>query len=141
MQTVGWTACAVMLTVASIADTRTGRIPNLVVLAGAVSACLVSAMPLGTGLAQALLGMLAGLLLFMPFYIFRLLGAGDVKLLAAVGTFTGFPDILYVALVAGLCGGFIALKLLVRKKRTKLPFAIAISAGTLVFSLIGIILT
>jgi len=62
-----------------------------------------------SALGQAALGALVGLSLLMPLYLLRAMGAGDVKLLAAMGALLG-P---YWALVAGIntliAGGVLAI--------------------------------
>src|SRR5437868_1882602 len=82
--------------IAAMSDVRKRRIPNWVV-GGAMFCGLVlqATVPAGEGLFSfwwgaigilpALLGMLAGLALFMPLHLLRIVGAGDVKLLAMVG--------------------------------------------------------
>jgi prepilin peptidase CpaA len=53
-------------------------------------------------LLNSLTGFFTALLLFLPFYAARWMGAGDVKLMAAVGTFPGWPDsLLAVCLTTG----------------------------------------
>jgi prepilin peptidase CpaA len=91
-------------------DLLSHRIPNS--LTGpmfAVGLLLQLLISSWSGLGQALLGALVGLAILMPFYVLRAMGAGDVKLLAALGTALG-P---YWALVAGintlLAGGVFAI--------------------------------
>ena len=67
-----------------------------------------SMLPKGIGRADAVTGGGVGLAIFMPFYMLRILGAGDVKLLAVVGLYVGYPGVLRVALFSGLAGGLLA---------------------------------
>lgn len=92
-------------------DIRTGRIPNRLLAAGLVAGLLLSGLPQGLGWGSASLGLLAGLAAFLPFYGLRVLGAGDVKLLATVGLFVGYSEIWMVALFSALAGGVMALAL------------------------------
>jgi prepilin peptidase CpaA len=103
------TAEAAMLAAAAWQDARHQRIPNAVVLPGAAVALALSLMPGGVGIANALGGLAAGLMLLLPLYLMGVTGAGDVKLLAAVGAFTGMPGILGVALLAFVVGGALSL--------------------------------
>jgi len=91
-------------------DVRARRIPNALVFPGALVA-LVLALPAlgGSGLGQALCGLGLGLAFLLPMYALRLMGAGDVKLLAMVGAFVGSGAILTVALVTLAAGGVLAL--------------------------------
>jgi len=56
------------------------------------------------GLAQALLGAGTALALLLPAFYFRCLGAGDVKLMIAVGAFSG-PILLFWSVVYGIIFG------------------------------------
>jgi prepilin peptidase CpaA len=82
------------------------RIPNSLVLG-----CLLTALVLQSvagswlGLGTALLGAATGLICFLPFYMLRGMGAGDVKLLAVVGAFLGPKGALLAALAALIAGG------------------------------------
>ena len=92
-------------------DIRTGRIPNRLLGLGLAAGLLMSLTPQGVGGVSAGLGLLTGLAAFLPFYALRLVGAGDVKLLAVVGIFMGYPAILAVALFSALAGGALAIGL------------------------------
>ncbi|HBI68974.1 MAG TPA: hypothetical protein DDZ22_08115, partial [Massilia sp.] len=54
-------------------------------------------------------GLGLGLAFLLPMYALRLIGAGDVKLLAMVGAFVGAGQILSIALIALIAGGVLAL--------------------------------
>lgn len=60
------------------------------------------------GVASSLLGLVVGGGLFLPFYLARGMGAGDVKLMAAVGAFLGPYHIIAAAITVALVGGVIA---------------------------------
>lgn len=67
------------------------------------------------GLAQAALGLAAGGLIFFPAYYWGGMGAGDVKLMAAVGALMGWVYALDTAIYASLVGGAAALVFLIRR--------------------------
>lgn len=112
-------ACASMLTVAVWSDVRTMRIPNWCVLAGAAGGLLIAALPGGLGPLDALIGGAVGLALLLPLYALRILGAGDVKLIAALGTFTGMPGIFGLTLATFAAGGALSLAWMVRNKQSQ----------------------
>ena len=57
----------------------------------------------------ASLGFFAGLALFLPFYVFRVMGAGDVKFFAVLGFWLGLPGLLPVWLGGSVLAGIHAL--------------------------------
>src|SRR4051812_31541587 len=85
----------VLLMTAAICDMRTHRIPNRLVLCGGLWGLVCTTLwpPVYHGtILYPLAGLAVGLLLFFPLYLMRAMGAGDVKLLAMVGTFLGPLD-------------------------------------------------
>lgn len=108
---------ALMLVLASYLDIRYHRIPNGVTFGGAVAGlvlqCWLSGLEaLGTGLG----GLVAGVAVFLPFYIHGAMGAGDVKLLAAVGAFLGPSATLWAAAFTMIVGGVMAIAILLRHR-------------------------
>ena len=51
----------------------------------------------------------AGIVLFLPFFLLRGMGAGDVKLLAALGAWLGPMQTIWLALFTSIAGGVMAL--------------------------------
>ncbi len=102
-------ALAVAVT-AAVSDLRTRTIPNALVFAGIVAGVVLNGWWSGAGgVARALLGGLAGFAIFLPFYLLRGMGGGDVKLMAALGCCLGFVGILQTALIASMAGAVLAL--------------------------------
>jgi prepilin peptidase CpaA len=101
-----------LLVIAAICDYRSHRIPNELVLCGALFAVVYTTVVppvFGATVLFPLSGLLVGLLLFLPLYLLRAMGAGDVKLLAMVGAFLGPLQTLYAALAIMIVGGALAL--------------------------------
>jgi prepilin peptidase CpaA len=104
------------LAAAVITDLRARLIPNALVLAGALTGFLLAALhPQGIGFLSALGGLALGLALFLPVYLLRAMGAGDVKLMAMAGAFLGPAAIFEAALWVLLTGGVLALVLALRR--------------------------
>lgn len=127
-------ALAMLMVVES--DLRAHRIPNvmvlLVLLAGvALNAAgpangregLFSQFPGALGASGALLGALVGLALFLPMYLLRAMGAGDVKLLAALGAFVGPVEVISLALSVLIAGGLLAVVRMLWARKSGLVFS------------------
>lgn len=115
---------AVALLVAVIMDARHRRVSNTLVLVVLIAGVLLNAIgpqpfrqndglfslsPGALGWSSGLLGALVALLVFLPLYALRAVGAGDVKLLTGVGAFAGTAAFLNIALCVLLAGGVLAL--------------------------------
>lgn len=152
-----------LLAVASAIDLRTRRIPNALVTSGALLGLgLQAALPAGRGLFDAFApggiglsaALLAGVVLLaagMLLWRAGLFGAGDAKLLAALGPYVGPAGVLPVLLYTLLAGGVLALIASAWRHANRwpawraacapraagpaaparLPYALAISAGAL----------
>jgi prepilin peptidase CpaA len=101
---------AALLACAVYNDLRFHRISNELTVLGLVVALGLHTVGGGLrGVTSGLLGAAVGLVCFAPFYLLRAMGAGDVKLLAAVGAFLGPIGALFAALFSLLAGGLGAL--------------------------------
>ena len=101
----------ILVAAAAVFDIRSRRIPNWLVLAGIVAgfAWNVSFSPGWSGLGRAAAGLGLGFILYFPLYLLRARGAGDVKLLAAVGAITGPGNCFWIFFLTAILGGVIAL--------------------------------
>jgi prepilin peptidase CpaA len=114
-----------LLLAAAAIDLRSMRIPNWLTMSGAaLGLVLAAAVPwqaLGPvwavdGVLWSLAGLAVALLVLLPFYAFGLMGAGDVKLMAMVGSFLGFPQVLPAILAAFIAGGAVAIVFALRHR-------------------------
>jgi prepilin peptidase CpaA len=99
---------ALVLTVMAAAwtDYREWRIPNALLAPSAAVALMLSTFAPGSqGLIQALMGAVTGLFIFMPLYLLKGMGAGDIKLMAVIGLYAGPHLTLDIALLTALIGG------------------------------------
>ena len=91
-------------------DVRTRRIPNALSLGAAAAAVCFAFFHAGLpGLTTALAGWVLAAALFFPFFAVGGMGAGDVKLLAAIAAWLGPVDAIYLAFFSSLAGGVAAL--------------------------------
>lgn len=98
------------LVVAAATDARLRRIPNALVLTIAIAGWAAAAAGwIPTALHAALLGSLLGVAMLFPLFVIRAFGAGDVKLLGAVGAWVGPSMIVWVVLIAAILGGVLAI--------------------------------
>ena len=106
--------------VAGVMDWRSRRIPNWLTVPGLLVGVIANTAVSGwSGAKASLLGAALGLLLLLPFVLVRSLGAGDWKLIGALGAFLGPGNLLDVLLVTVLMAGVMALALIVWKGRVK----------------------
>ena len=107
-----------MAAIAGYTDFRWRRIPNWLTVPGLLLGIAINFIGLGwPGAKHALLGAALGLALLLPFVLVRSLGAGDWKLVGALGAFLGPSQLLSVLFVALLIAGVMALVLVIWKKR------------------------
>lgn len=97
---------AIACLAAAVVDMRSRRIPNLITFPAMALLLAVHAGFSGaTGLADAALGMAGGFIIFLIPHLFRVLGAGDVKLMAVVGAGLGSQAIVSAVLFTSIAGG------------------------------------
>jgi len=65
-------------------------------------------------------GMGVGFVAFLPFYLLHGMAAGDVKMIATVGAFTGPAEAFHVAMLSWCVGGVMALLLVAFRGRLSL---------------------
>jgi prepilin peptidase CpaA len=113
-------ALALLLAGAAWHDIRHRRIPNAIVFSGAALGILLntavpaglgflSPLPGGLGFLDAIYGVGLGLAVMLPFYLLRMMGAGDVKLVTMVGAFLGPTGLMGAILGTFVAGGILAL--------------------------------
>ena len=115
---VVWALLASLALCAGISDWRTRKIPNWLTVSGlAVGVAVNTILYRWPGAKSSLLGAGLGLLLLLPFVLIRALGAGDWKLVGALGAFLGPARLIGVLFAAVLVAGFMALVLVIWKRR------------------------
>ena len=101
------------LITAAIVDVRSSRVPNFITFPLALVGLVFHALSAsGNGILFSLEGLGLGFILLIGFYIYGGMGAGDVKLLAAVGAVLGPQNVFVVFLFTALFGGLYALAIM-----------------------------
>jgi prepilin peptidase CpaA len=96
-------------------DVRYRRIPNAFVLATLASGVAINAIFAGLpGVAGSLMGCALGFILMFMLHVFGAMGAGDVKLFAAIGAVTGAQLIVPTFIVVIITGGLLAVVSIIR---------------------------
>jgi len=124
------------VTIATVVDIRTRRIPNELTAAMAgVGIGLAASGVSGVPLWASVLGFVVGLVLMMPGHVLGATGAGDVKLMAAIGAIVGPALVISAFLFTAIAGGVLAIVVAVRRRRLAATLAgtgrlVAGSTGT-----------
>src|ERR1700720_978822 len=105
-----WILTLALTISAALLDWRSRRIPNWLTVPGFLSGVTLHAVLNGWhGLLFALGGSGLALILLLPLVGLRALGAGDWKLMGAVGAFLGWQMMLVVLLFSIFMAGFLAM--------------------------------
>ena len=120
MQLVLYGGLMIALLLSSVTDLYKRRIPNLVTGPAILMALLTYGYIGGLeGFFFSLRGLSFGLVIFLVPYCLGGMGAGDVKLMSVVGAVLGWSQTLLALLFIALCGGVIALGLMISRGTTK----------------------
>jgi len=121
---------------AAFFDLRYRRIPNWLVLAGLLLGLGLNGFLFEwQGLLRSLEGMGLALVIYFPLYLLRGMGAGDVKLMAAVGAIVGWAAWLGIFFLTAIVGGIAAVALLTTRRQLRRGFS---NAGYLVLQLLAL---
>ena len=117
-------ALATGLVAATVIDIQTRRIPNAIT-AGMAAMGLGLALTgiSGMSLGAAALGLVLGLGLMLPGHALGATGAGDVKLMAAIGSLVGPMLVVKAFLFTAIAGGVLAVIVAMRRQRLRATVA------------------
>lgn len=124
----------VLIAIAAASDVRARRIPNWLVGSGLVAALIGQcvAQGLAAGGMAWLGGTAVGMGMCIGIYVLGGMGAGDVKLMGAIGAFMGPFGAFHVAFVSFLAGGVLALVMVLLRREGQRSLA---GVSTLLLSL------
>lgn len=110
MHSFAWWPTVIVLGVATFTDLRSRRIPNWLVLpflvAGLVASAWLHSWP---GIGQSLAGAAVAFVIYGFLFWMGGMGAGDVKLAAAIGAWIGPSQLMIALVITGMAGGIMVL--------------------------------
>jgi len=113
-----WILSAVFALTAGVTDLRWRKIPNWLTYTAIPVAIILHTIAGGwPGAKLSLLGAALGLGLLLPFVLIRSLGGGDWKLVGGLGAFFGAPRLITVLILTLLINGFMAVYMIIWKRR------------------------
>lgn len=133
---MSFAALAAGVLAATVIDIRTRRIPNTLTAAMALVGIGLAATELGgISLGASAVGFVIGFALMLPGHALGATGAGDVKLMGAVGAIVGPGMVVNAFLFTAVAGGVLAVAVALRRRRLSATLAgtarmIAAPAGT-----------
>ena len=136
------TLCA-LLAAACVSDMKTDRIPNRLCLAGCLSGlCLNAIFSGGSGVLFSFAGLLIPVVTLFLLFHFRVIGAGDIKLLSAVGSVVGLQVGRVIVFSFAVCACFavpVVIVNLIRKRYrfTRVHFSLYVALGSALAMVIG----
>ena len=126
---------AVTLCISTVFDLVFRRIPNILLFFSLLALIFIASLSGFYELLRLLVGALFGIVLILPAYLCRSMGAGDVKLVGVVGAAVGALHVPSILLSTILIGGLISSVFLLSKnqklKESGIPYAVAITGGVL----------
>lgn len=132
MHSIAWWPTVIVLAIATFTDLRSRRIPNWLVLPFLLAGIVVSTWLQGWhGLGQSFAGLGVGILIYGILFWMGGMGAGDVKLCAAIGAWIGPSQLLIALVITAMVGGVMALAWAISAGFVKELFT---GAGTLLFA-------
>ncbi len=129
----------------AVSDARSYTIPDGFSLSGIALGLLLCFLPGGITPLESVAGLLVGggslyLVALLGEYIFKkeAMGGGDVKMLAMIGAFLGWPGVLFTLFVGSLAGSLIFgwINFVLRKNKL-VPFGVFLAIGAGIYTFAG----
>ena len=118
IENINYIILIILVILAMYFDLTSKKIPNKITFPVMILGFLINVLTNGfLGITFSVVGFIVGLLIYMIPFILGGMGAGDVKMLAAIGSLMGWEFVLYTAVFAGLIGGVLVLIYLVYKRQ------------------------
>jgi prepilin peptidase CpaA len=128
-------ALITLLFSAALSDLRERRVPNALIVLGLSLGLAMSVTHPSFTVMESLVGAIAGLAVFLPFYFLGWLGGGDVKLFSVLGAHAGHTTLFWFVPIIAVIGGLVAIATLYYNRQFQtehqLPYAVPIFLGSL----------
>jgi prepilin peptidase CpaA len=114
-------ALIALVAIAAVYDVLFRRIPNWLTAAGVILGLTLNPAVRGVwpGLRFSLAGLVSAFAIYFALYSLRAMGAGDVKLMAAVGALAGWRNWIAIFLISAILGAAAALVLVAWRGRVR----------------------
>lgn len=129
----------IMLTISIFSDWKKHKIYNWVTYPGIILGFILNYLAYGTdGIISCCISFAVSLIFFLIFYMLKMIGAGDVKLIIAISVLTNvfhaFAGLIVGSILAGIYGSYVWIK--VRDRKAKIPYGIFIGIGFYLYELL-----
>lgn len=116
-----------ILGVAVIIDCQTFKIPNALIVGALVGGFVVKGTnAILTGdlliMADMFIAILLTMIILIPLYVFKALGAGDIKLFIVISAYTSMKESLYICLLSLFIGAIIGLIKILSTRMNNISF-------------------
>lgn len=108
---------AVASGIAAYSDYKIRKIKNKLTISLALLGLLINLITKDIGIGQAILGFFSAFIICLPFYLLKMLRAGDIKLFMAIGAMLGFTGLIDIMAKSILCGAIIALVIGIKQRK------------------------
>ncbi len=99
-------------------DLAHARIPNLLTFPVIITALALNYYLQGiNGLVNSMAGFFIGAVVFLPFFIKKGIGGGDIKLFAAIGALKGYSFLLHSIVYSSLTAALITIFILIKRRK------------------------
>ncbi len=106
------------LSLAVIMDFASFKIKNRLILFGLIVGILLRIYDMEwTSILDGIIGMVVPVIILFPFFLFKVLGAGDIKLFSVIGLFYGNTFVLNSMLYSLFIAGFMSIIVLIKSKQ------------------------
>ncbi|MCI8805475.1 MAG: prepilin peptidase [Clostridiales bacterium] len=101
---------------AAYSDFKIRKVRNKLIVITSIMGTIISVFLKDISIVQILLGLAAPFVICLPFYLLKMLKAGDIKLFMMIGMVMGFDYIIRCMALSVLTGGVISIFVVIKRK-------------------------